>query len=209
MRSTNGEATSARGGLDTWELTTFSDTRTKGAAARPELPPGLRIGPYEIEREIGRGGMGTVYLAFRADDAFEKKVAIKVTPGALGSPEAVERFKRERQILARLEHPNIARLLDGGATEEGLPYLVMEYIEGARPLHAYCDEKRLPTAARLKLFLAVCAAVEYAHHELDRPSRLEAPEHPGDAGRRAAPAGLRHRQAHGPRIRAGSRGAPP
>src|SRR6185436_16783485 len=113
-------------------------------APAPALPLGRRIGPYEIEREIGHGGMGAVYLAHRADDAFEKKVAIKVTRGSLGSPEAVERFKRERQILARIEHPNVARLLDGGATEDGLPYLVMEYIEG-RPLHAYCDEKRLTT----------------------------------------------------------------
>ena len=165
MSSTNGEATSAPESLDTWELTTISDTRTRPSPPGPQLPPGLRIGPYEIEREIGRGGMGTVYLAFRADEAYEKKVAIKVTPGALGSPEAVERFKRERQILARLEHPNIARLVDGGATAEGLPYLVMEFIEG-RPLHAYCDDKRLPTVERLELFLAVCSAVEYAHHAL-------------------------------------------
>jgi serine/threonine-protein kinase len=151
--------------LDSWELPTFDETRLRGAGAHAELPPGLRIGPYAIERELGRGGMGTVYLAARADEAFEKKVAIKVTRGTLGSPEAVERFKRERQILARIEHPNVARLLDGGATEDGLPYLVMEYIEG-RPLHAYCDEKHLSTAARLRLFLQVCAAVEYAHHKL-------------------------------------------
>ncbi|HVQ28930.1 MAG TPA: serine/threonine-protein kinase, partial [Vicinamibacteria bacterium] len=109
--------------------------------------------------------MGVVYLAHRADDAFEKRVAIKVTRGALGSPEAVERFKRERQILARLEHPNIARLLDGGATDDGLPYFVMEYIEG-RSIHAHCDEKRLDVASRLRLFLGVCSAVEYAHHNL-------------------------------------------
>jgi serine/threonine-protein kinase len=125
----------------------------------------MRVGAYEIEREIGRGGMGTVYLAFRADAAFEKKVAIKVTTGALASADAVERFKRERQILARLEHPNIARLIDGGATREGMPYLVMELIDG-QPLHVYCDQKRLPTVKRLELFLAVCSAVAYAHHEL-------------------------------------------
>jgi serine/threonine-protein kinase len=163
--STVPEPYPVTGVLDSWELPTFDETRFKGAEARTELPPGLRIGPYAIERELGRGGMGTVYLASRADEAFEKKVAIKVTRGTLGSPEAVERFKRERQILARIEHPNVARLLDGGATEDGLPYLVMEYIEG-RPLHAYCDERQLATAARLKLFLEVCAAVEYAHHKL-------------------------------------------
>ena len=134
-------------------------------APDPALLPGRRIGPYEIERELGHGGMGAVYLALRADDAFEKRVAIKVTRGALGSPEAVERFKRERQILARLEHPNIARLLDGGATEDGLPYFVMEYIEG-RPIHSHCDDKRLDIAARLRIFLEVSAAVEYAHHNL-------------------------------------------
>jgi eukaryotic-like serine/threonine-protein kinase len=109
--------------------------------------------------------MGAVYLAHRADETFEKQVAIKVTRGTLGSPEAVERFKRERQILARLEHPNIARLLDGGTTEDGLPYLVMEYIEG-RSIHAHCDEESLDVAARLRLFLGVCSAVEYAHHNL-------------------------------------------
>src|SRR5262245_51968010 len=109
--------------------------------------------------------MGTVYLAFRADEAFEKKVAIKVTGEAIVSAEAEERFKRERRILARLEHPNIARLIDGGTTAEGVPYLVMEFIEG-HPLHVYCDERRLPTLQRLQLFLAVCSAVEYAHHEL-------------------------------------------
>ncbi len=150
---------------DSWDLSTFDETLLKPKDAGQDLAPGLRIGPYAIERELGRGGMGTVYLATRADLAFEKKVAIKVTRGALGSPDALERFRRERQILARLEHPNIARLLDGGATADGMPYLVMEYIEG-KPLHAHCDDARLSTAARLRLFLEVCSAVEYAHHNL-------------------------------------------
>jgi serine/threonine-protein kinase len=147
------------------EVSTFSETLLRPSPEGPALPPGLRIGPYEIERELGSGGMGTVYLASRADEAFEKKVAIKVVRGALGSAEAVERFKRERQILAHLAHPNIGRLLDGGATPEGLPYLVMDYIEG-EPLHVYCDRKRLSTVERLKLFLEVASAVEYAHREL-------------------------------------------
>jgi len=146
-------------------MSTFSATLTGPRVPSPGLPPGLRIGPYEIEREIGRGGMGAVYLAFRADEAYEKKVAVKVTPAALPSAAAVERFLRERRILARLEHPNIARLIDGGATAEGTPYLVMEYIEG-QPLHAWCDANRLSTVERLRLFLAVCAAVEYAHRQL-------------------------------------------
>jgi serine/threonine protein kinase/tetratricopeptide (TPR) repeat protein len=151
--------------VDSWEMPTFDETVLKPKGRDAELPPGLRIGPYAIERELGQGGMGTVYLATRADQAYEKKVAIKVTRGTLGSPDALERFRGERQILAHLEHQNIARLLDGGTTADGLPYLVMEYIEG-KPLHAYCDDERLSTAARLRLFLQVCSAVEYAHHNL-------------------------------------------
>jgi len=161
--SNNGSPVDAT--LDTGELTTFPDALNKPSFPGLQLPPGLRIGPYVVEREIGRGGMGTVYLASRADQAYEKKVAIKVTPGALGSVVAEERFKQERRILARLEHPNIARLIDGGTTAEGLPYLVMEFIEG-KPLHVFCDEQRLPTVPRLNLFLAVCSAVQHAHHEL-------------------------------------------
>jgi len=150
---------------DELSLSTFSATLTGPSVPGPHLPPGLRIGPYEIEREIGRGGMGAVYLAFRADEAFEKKVAIKVTPGALPSSTAVERFLRERRILARLDHPNIARLIDGGTTADGTPYLVMKYVDG-QPLHGWCDARRLRTVERLHLFLAVCSAVEYAHRQL-------------------------------------------
>ena len=160
----------------------FVGSPVKPAENPPTLRPGLRIGPYRIERELGHGGMGAVYLAMRADEAFEKRVAIKVIRGALGTPEAVLRFRRERQILARLEHPNIARLLDGGTTEEGLPYFVMEYIEG-RPLHAHCDEKRLATAARLALFLEVCCGRGVRPPEPRRPSRPEARQHPGHRGR--------------------------
>ncbi len=108
--------------------------------------------------------MGAVNLAVRADEAYEKQVAIKVIRGA-GSSDVVDRFERERQILARLDHPNIARLLDGGTTDDGLPYFVMEYIEG-QPLNTYCDEKSLATAERLKLFLAVASAVAFAHRNL-------------------------------------------
>jgi serine/threonine-protein kinase len=151
--------------LLTGELPTFDATLAQPASPEPGLPAGKRIGSYEVRSLLGRGGMGAVYLARRADDVFEKKVAIKVARGALGSPEEVERFKRERQILARLEHPLIARLLDGGATEDGLPYFVMEYVEG-RPIHAYCDERRLDSAGRLALFLQVSSAVEYAHRNL-------------------------------------------
>jgi eukaryotic-like serine/threonine-protein kinase len=134
------------------------------AAEAPEAI-GRRFGSYRVVRELGRGGMGVVYLAGRDDQAFEKQVAIKLLQGDAVSADLVRRFHRERQILARLDHPNIARLLDGGNADEGLPYFVMEYIEG-RPIDAFCDEQRLPTTERLALFLGVCAAVAYAHRNL-------------------------------------------
>jgi eukaryotic-like serine/threonine-protein kinase len=125
---------------------------------------GRRLGAYRIEREIGRGGMGAVYEAVRADNMFRRRVAIKLVKRGMDTDFILRRFRNERQILAALDHPNIARLLDGGATEEGLPYFVMEYIEG-QPLYAYCDEQRLTIAERLRLFLAVCDALHYAHHK--------------------------------------------
>jgi tetratricopeptide (TPR) repeat protein len=121
-----------------------------------------RLGAYSLVREVGRGGMGAVYLAIRADDAFRKEVAIKVLPRGLGT-EAIRRFRRERQILAGLVHPNIAGLLDGGSTDDGLPYLVMEYVQG-RPLREYA--KSLDIENKLRLFLDVAGAVEYAHEHL-------------------------------------------
>jgi serine/threonine protein kinase/Flp pilus assembly protein TadD len=123
---------------------------------------GKRVGAYKIEREIGRGGMGAVYLAARDDGQFQKLVAIKLLRRETQNDSIVSRFHRERQILADLEHPNIARLLDGGTTENGLPYFVMEYVEGL-PLNRFCDERDLPLAARLKLFRQICAAVQFAH----------------------------------------------
>ena len=132
-----------------------------GETAR-DVPRGRRIGPYEIQGEIGHGGMGAVYRARRADGQFEQDVALKIVRG--GSA-AVTRFRSERQILAGLDHPNIAKLLDGGATPEGLPYFVMEYIDGL-PITDYCERNSLATEARLQLFLAVCSAVQYAHQHL-------------------------------------------
>ena len=129
------------------------------------LPPNRRIGSYFLHAELGRGGMGVVYLATRADQQYEKRVAIKLIHAGAGRAEVVERFRRERQILASLDHPNIARLLDGGTTDEGLPYFVMEYIEGVT-IAAYCDERRLGTRERLRLFRTVCSAVDYAHRNL-------------------------------------------
>jgi serine/threonine protein kinase len=136
-----------------------------GPAIPPENPQrleGRRVGPYEILREIGQGGMGTVYLAVRADHAFRKQVALKIVRPEAGSQEVLRRFQQEREILATLDHPNIARLLDGGSTEQGLPYFVMEYVAG-EPIDLYCDRHKLNVAARLELFRTVCAAVVYAH----------------------------------------------
>ena len=131
----------------------------------PATKEGTRIGPYKLVREIGHGGMGTVYLAERDDEQYRQQVAIKlITPG-LGGEAIRKRFRNEMQILADLNHPNIARLLDGGQTAEGVPYLVMEYVEG-RPIDTFCDEQRLSIEERLKLFSSVCAGVQYAHQHL-------------------------------------------
>ena len=125
---------------------------------------GQRIGPYQIVEEIGHGGMGVVYRAVRADDQFRKEVAIKVVRGGLSDEASNQRFRAERQILANLDHPNIARLLDGGAVD-GSPYVVMEYVRGV-PIDEYCDTHRLSVRARLELFRSVCSAVAYAHQRL-------------------------------------------
>ena len=129
------------------------------------LEEGRRIGPYRIIRELGRGGMGAVYLAARADDTYQKLVAIKLIRLGLDTDDVIQRFRSERQILATLDHPNITRLLDAGSTDEGLPFLVMEYIEG-EPINQYCDACKLNITERLKLFQSVCAAVRYAHQNL-------------------------------------------
>ncbi len=126
---------------------------------------GTRMGPYRLVREIGHGGMGEVYLAERADGEFEQQVAIKLVRHGSRRADLHQRLRYERQILARLQHPNIARLLDGGLTEEGLPYLVMTYVEG-QPITTYCDTHRLSTNQRLDLFRTVCDAVQYAHRNL-------------------------------------------
>jgi serine/threonine protein kinase len=125
---------------------------------------GRRIGPYEILRALGEGGMGAVYLAVRADGAFRKLVALKIVRPEAASAEVLRRFQQEREILASLDHPNIARILDGGETDDGLPYLVIEYVDG-KPIDAYCDERRLSVKERLKLYEAVCSAIRYAHEK--------------------------------------------
>jgi serine/threonine-protein kinase len=133
--------------------------------ASPETLLGRRLGSYTLLEILGRGGMGVVYLASRDDGEYESRVAIKILPHGLGGEEVRRRFLAERQILARLDHPHIARLLDGGTTPEGLPYLVLEYVEGL-PLDRYCDQNGLSLEARVELFRRVCEAVHYAHRHL-------------------------------------------
>ncbi len=136
-----------------------------GPEPAPALPEGRRIGPYLILGEIGRGGMGAVYRAVRDDDTFHRVVALKVVGGGF-SPESLERrFRQERQILARLQHPNIASVFDGGRTQEGLLYLVIEHVEG-EPITRYCEARRAGPRERVALFRAVCGAVHYAHQNL-------------------------------------------
>jgi len=126
---------------------------------------GRRIGVYQIIEEIGHGGMGEIYRAVRADGQYTKEVAVKLVRGGFDTAFVLERFRTERQILATLDHPNIARLLDGGTTEDGIPYLVMELIEGVR-IDLFCDERKLSITQRLQLFRQVCVAVQYAHQRL-------------------------------------------
>src|SRR5262245_38305411 len=125
---------------------------------------GRRVGRYRVLEQIGRGGMGVVHRAIREDDAFRKTVALKIVHRGAGD-EQLRRFERERQILARLDHPNIAPILDGGTTDESQPYLVMQYVEG-EPIDAYCARRRLGTRQRLEMFRTVCGAVHYAHQNL-------------------------------------------
>jgi len=144
-----------------------SITRGVAAAAADVLPSpaiGLMLGPYRLLAEIGSGGMGTVFLAERADAEFDRQVAIKLIRG-LPTRDATERLRRERQILANLEHPHIAGLLDGGTSADGQPYLVMEYVDG-EPITRWCRERNKSITVRLELFRKVCLAIQYAHQRL-------------------------------------------
>ncbi len=147
-----------------WNTPTFGKSAFDTVGSAPSVI-GKRLGSYRIENEIGRGGMGSVYLASRADDEYQKRVAIKLIKRGMDTDFIVRRFRNERQILATLDHPNIARLLDGGTTDDGLPYFVMEYVEG-QPFYRYCFDNKLSTVARLKLFREVCGAVNFAHQNL-------------------------------------------
>jgi hypothetical protein len=126
---------------------------------------GRRLGPYQLVAELGQGGMGQVFRARRVDGQYQSEVAIKLVRAGCESPSIRKRFLVERQILATLAHPAIARLLDGGTSEDGVPYLVMELVDGI-PIDHYCTTNRLPMPARLALFLSVCEAVSYAHRHL-------------------------------------------
>jgi eukaryotic-like serine/threonine-protein kinase len=141
-----------------------ADVVARATASRPDAAMiGRRLGPYRVVRELARGGMGVVYLAERDDDAFRRRVAIKVVQGGLSLPELDARFEAERRILASLEHPNIARLLDAGTSDDGTPFVVMEYVEGS-PIDIYVRDR--PLLTRLELFCTVCDAVQYSHQRL-------------------------------------------
>jgi len=140
-------------------------TDQAASAAEPERAAPASAGPWRVVRELGRGGMGVVYLAERAGEQFRQRAALKLVRTGLDSEEVLARFHRERRILASLDHPHIARLLDGGRSEDGRPYLAMEYVEG-QPLTAYCRERALGVEERLRLFLSICKAVQHAHSRL-------------------------------------------
>jgi eukaryotic-like serine/threonine-protein kinase len=150
------------------EAGVFLETPCLGAsviapkAHTPDIWIGRHLGAYRLVERIGSGGMGIVYRAARADGHYQKQVAVKLIQGAFGTDYFLSRFKDERQILASFDHPNIAGLLDGGTTEDGLPYVVMEYVDGVA-IDRYCDTRQLPIPERLELFRTVCSAVQYAH----------------------------------------------
>jgi tetratricopeptide (TPR) repeat protein len=162
-----------REGQSAREETESSAARLDRSAA---LSSGQRLDRYRIVREIGRGGMGAVYLAERADEQYQKRVAIKLIKRGMDTDSVLRHFRNERQILANFDHPNIARLFDGGTTEDGLPYFVMEYVEGI-PIDKYCHAHGLSIIDRLKLFREACAAIIYAHrhtviHRDIKPSNI-------------------------------------
>ncbi|HSM36079.1 MAG TPA: serine/threonine-protein kinase [Longimicrobiales bacterium] len=142
----------------------LSDPPAGKTSAQGEAGKGLHFGPYRVIRELGRGGMGTVFLAERADDRYQRTVAIKLVR-TFGGESLERRFQKEQRILASLEHPSIARLYDAGTTPAGQPFLVMEHVRGS-PIDAYCEERGLPVDDRLRLFDRVCRAVEFAHGRL-------------------------------------------
>ena len=144
------------------EARVTATSRLEPESGQGNQPGRNRVGHYEIDRLLGRGGMGAVYLAHRADGQFEQQVAVKLIDLPLATEIFRERFRQERQILAGLQHPYIARLLDGGVTEDSELYLAMEYVDGI-PIHRFCEKQGLSVPQRLTLFLRVCEAVQFAH----------------------------------------------
>ncbi|MFQ5462295.1 MAG: tetratricopeptide repeat protein [Phycisphaerae bacterium] len=158
--------------LDSDERTTpFLDPPSRGAAFEiladvlDASPMPTEVGRYRLVRMVGSGGMGAVYAAVRSDGEFDREVAVKVIKPGMATDDILRRFRQERQTLANLDHPNIAKLLDGGAAANGSPYLVMEFIDGT-PIHRYCDERHISIEQRLKMFLDACSAVQHAHRHL-------------------------------------------
>ena len=143
-------------------------TQTGVAASEADattLMQDRRFGAYRILYEIGRGGMGSVYLADRVDQTFHKRVAIKIVRPGFRDAEIIGRFRQEREILAALDHPTIARVIDGGSTDEGVPYFVMDYVDG-QPIDTWCHQHKADITRRLELFRAVCSGVQHAHDHL-------------------------------------------
>ena len=146
-------------------LEVAAQVRSDSEAASTTPMEGRRVGAYRILHEIGRGGMGSVYLADRVDDTFHKRVAIKIIRPGFVDKEIVGRFRQEREILAGLDYPTIARIIDGGSTDDGVPYFVMDYVDG-QPIDTWCDQHKAAVTRRLELFRAVCAGVQHAHDHL-------------------------------------------
>lgn len=153
------------GRVPTWLERPAVGAATAFSAFDPPKLDGRTLSGYTLIREIGRGGMGCVYLAERSDETFHRKAAVKLVLPPANSAGVIARFQQERKILASLDHPNIAKLLDAGVTDEGWPYFAMEYVEG-QPIHRWCDERKLDISQRVKLFRGVIDAVQYAHRHL-------------------------------------------
>ena len=151
--------------LDVPAIEVAAQTRFDSEAASTMSMEGRRLGAYRILHEIGRGGTGSVYLADRADETFHKRVAIKIIRPGFEDLAIIRRFRQEREILAALDHPTIARVIDGGSTVQGLPYFVMDYVDG-QPIDVWCDEHKADVTRRLELFCAVCSGVQHAHEHL-------------------------------------------
>ena len=184
------------------QVGSFLNASADGTHRRPRVDPnapGTLIGPYKLMEQIGEGGMGLVFVA-EQQQPVRRKVALKIIKPGMDSRDVIARFEAERQALALMDHPNIARVLDAGTTESGRPYFVMELVKGI-PIIEYCDGQQLTTRERLELFVTVCQAVQHAHAQGDHPPRPEAVEHPGGPARRRA-------RGQGDRLRRGQGGRP-